>query len=180
MSASLAPNIIALVLNDPRAKRIRIRYSLRTLSIAVILVALLLGFFFRFTFNTREERFATQKEAMHAIEEAGGYVGLDDYWVTAVHLGTLRKPASIDLIKKVASLPHLNSLDLSSAVIPDEVLMCLAECRELRFLYLGQAVVSDEAVRILRKRMPELRIEAEWGRWADEDGQQIDRRSKSP
>jgi type II secretory pathway pseudopilin PulG len=148
--------------SDVQAKRRRYRFSLRTLFIGILAVALVCGWF-----AAKLQIARRQQQAVATIRATGAEVGYDynqnrpPQWLTdlqgvdffcpviTVHVypNTNITDADLALLK---TFPNLQCLYINRSSITDAGLKNLSALTRLQFLYLDRPCISDEGLRSLQ------------------------------
>ncbi len=139
--------------------RLRIRFGLRTLVIAITAFGVLFG-----TIGVRRYRDFKRKHAIEVIQETGGVVSaIDKGQNTRVFLQG--KNFTDDQLKHLAGylrlIPELRELDLVRTPVTDKGLAHIKRLRQLRLLYLFETQVSDDGIADLSQALPDLVIKLE-------------------
>lgn len=153
------------------------QFRLWTLLAAVLVLSLPLSWF-----AMRMERARKQREAVEAIEKAGGHTGfslndliarsstrkpertwlrglLGDDFFDPVLQAYMSTNTSNDDLEHLKALPRLRILDLRDTQITDVGLKHLCELRGLKFLWIHNTQVTPEGVKELREALPDCEIE---------------------
>ncbi len=166
---------MAATSSPTRPRRVRLRFSLRTVLLLVTIACLWLGWVVN--------RARTQRAAVDAIQSAGGTIRFDYHengprsWSTAgrprgpqwlrsrlgseyfdhpVYVGLFNTPQSQEWIAAFNQLPPIKSLLLSGRHVNDETLAQLTGSTTLLELSLSNSSISDKGLEHLAK-FPNLR-----------------------
>ena len=143
-----------------KLRLISLQFRLRTLLVAFVVVALVLGIFMM-----RRERIRKNWEIGARFEESGAYVGY--FWgrVWDLDLSTrpphtrfpTGRPITEDDLAAIEQLPEMSSLTLDGTTIRDADLARLAPLRRLDSLFLRRTPITDAGLKHLA-RLPGLLV----------------------
>jgi hypothetical protein len=102
-----------------------------------------------------------EDKAVKAIEKLGGIITRDEKvkGKPIVSVGITRDDVTDALLKHLAGLKQLQTLDLSLTKVTDAGLKHLAGLKQLRLLDLDHTRVTDKGEADLKKALPDLVIE---------------------
>ena len=157
---------------DAKPRRRFLRYSLRSLMILTVLVAVGLGYCLHLVNSYQAQRVAAlaiEKLGAHYKMEPGHHQWLkwfrDGEYEDVVYLDLGRVDFSDEVAKYLAHFSHLDRLVVRGEQFTDENLLALP-CREtIRWVILDTTSVSEEGVRRFEELAPEVgvhRCSAEW------------------
>ena len=152
------------------------QFRLRTLLIAILVLSLPLSWF-----AARMRKAKRQREAVEAIEKAGGHTGssfhdfiarastrepertwlrrlLGDDFFDPVSQAYLSKNTSDNDLEHLNALTRLRILDLRDSQVTDAGLEHLKGMPNLRWLYLQDTYVTDQGIKKLQQALPNCKI----------------------
>jgi len=136
-----------------------LRFRLRTLIIAITLLAIVLGIFGRIWYRNYQ-----QSLALKLIRDLQGVVLFSrDQKIDRIYLSgeQITDQVLATLVRRLRYLPDVRELDLVSTSISDDGLLLVAALPHLKVVYVHESPVSDKGIAQLRKLAPNLAIKLE-------------------